>query len=105
MVVHRDAALNGKIPSIERLGAEPDKYFPYRYGHSLWTYIGQKWGDEVIGQILNSVPSVGVERAFRRELGVSFEELGDGWREDVQTRPVAGGRDDGSSARGSRCRC
>lgn len=82
----RDAALNGRIPSIERLGAEPDRYFPYRYGHSLWTFVGQRWGDEVIGQILNSVPSVGVERAFRRELGISFQELGDEWREDVQTR-------------------
>ena len=65
----RDAALNGRIPSIEQLGGQPDRYFPYRYGHSLWTFIGQKWGDEAIGQILNSVPSVGVERAFRRELG------------------------------------
>jgi Tol biopolymer transport system component len=82
----RDAALNGKIPSIEQLTNEPDKYFPYRYGQSLWTYVGQKWGDEAIGQIMNSVPSVGVEHAFRRELGVSFEELGTEWREDVQTR-------------------
>lgn len=82
----RDAALNGKIPTIKQLTNEPDKYFPYRYGHSLWTYIGQKWGDEVIGQIMASVPSAGVERAFRRELGVSFEDLGEEWREDVQTR-------------------
>ena len=82
----RDAALNGKIPTIEKLGDDPEKYFPYRYGHSVWSYIGQRWGDEVIGQIMNSVPTVGVERAFRRELGVSLDELGDGWREDVQTR-------------------
>jgi Tol biopolymer transport system component len=91
----RDAALNGKIPTIDKLGDEPDKYFPYRYGHSLWSYIGQKWGDEVIGQIMNAVPSVGVERAFRRELGVSFKDLGDEWREDVQTRllPAVGSMD------------
>jgi Tol biopolymer transport system component len=91
----RDAALNGKIPTIEQLGNEPDKYFPYRYGQSLWSYIGQKWGDEVIGQIMNSVPSVGVERAFRRELGVSLEDLGDEWREDLQTRllPAVGSMD------------
>ena len=82
----RDAALNGKIPTIKQLTDEPDKYFPYRFGHSLWTYIGQKWGDEAIGQIMNSVPTVGVERAFRRELGVSFEELGTEWREDLQSR-------------------
>ncbi|MDB4875678.1 MAG: surface antigen [Gemmatimonadetes bacterium] len=82
----RDAALNGKIPTIKQLTDDPDQYFPYRYGHSLWAYIGQKWGDEVIGQIMNAVPSVGVERAFRRELGISFEDLGDEWREDLQTR-------------------
>ena len=91
----RDAALNGKIPTIEQLNDNPDKYFPYRYGHSLWTYIGQKWGDEAIGQIMNSVPSVGVERAFRRELGISFEDLGREWREDLQTRllPAVGAMD------------
>jgi Tol biopolymer transport system component len=82
----RDAALNGRIPTLKQLTDDPDKYFPYRYGHSLWTFIGQKWGDEVIGQIMSSVPAVGVERAFRRELGVSLEDLGDEWREDVQTR-------------------
>ncbi|MGH7617159.1 MAG: TolB family protein, partial [Gemmatimonadaceae bacterium] len=81
----RDAALYGRIPTIQELTDDPDKYFPYRYGHSLWTYIGQRWGDEAIGQVMNSVPSVGVERAFRRELGVSFDELGDDWREDLQT--------------------
>jgi len=89
----RDAALFGKIPTIDQLTKEPDKYFPYRYGHSLWTFVGQKWGDEAIGQVMNSVPSVGVERAFRRELGVSFQDLGDEWREDLQTRllPPVGG--------------
>jgi len=46
----RDAALNGKIPTIEQLTDHPDKYFPYRYGHSLWTYIGQKWGDRSLGR-------------------------------------------------------
>jgi WD40 repeat protein len=86
----RDAALNGRIPPIEQLTDKPDKYFPYRYGHSLWTYIGQKWGDETIGQIMNAVPTVGVERAFKRELGISLEDLGDEWREDLQTKLLPG---------------
>ncbi|HEY4133014.1 MAG TPA: hypothetical protein VGM50_20530 [Gemmatimonadaceae bacterium] len=91
----RDAALNGKIPTIEQLDNDPDKYFPYRYGHSLWQYVGQRWGDEAIGQVMSAVPSVGVERAFRRELGVTFQELGDGWREDIQSRylPAVGTMD------------
>jgi Tol biopolymer transport system component len=91
----RDAALNGTIPTIAQLTDQPDKYFPYRYGHSLWAYIGQKYGDEVIGQIMTSVPTVGVQRAILRELGISLEDLGEAWREDVQARllPATGSMD------------
>jgi Tol biopolymer transport system component len=88
----RDAALNGHIPTIKQLTDQPDQYFPYRFGQSVWAYVARKWGDEVIGEIMSDVPSVGVERAFRRELGVSLEDLGREWKEDLQTRllpPVA----------------
>ena len=80
----RDAALNGKLPTIEQMTRYPQRYFPYRFGHSFWTFVGQKWGDEAIGQIMNAVPIVGVERAFKRELGVSLDEIGDEWREAIQ---------------------
>ncbi|HEY6219416.1 MAG TPA: hypothetical protein VIV65_05135 [Gemmatimonadaceae bacterium] len=82
----RDAALNGRVPTIKQLTDQPDDYFPYRYGHSFWTFIASKFGDEAIGQIMNSVPSVGVERAFMRELGESLDDLGEQWRESVQTK-------------------
>jgi hypothetical protein len=82
----RDAALNGKLPTVEQMTDYPDRFFPYRFGHAFWTFIGQKWGDEVVGQIMNAVPSVGVERAFRREIGLSLEDLGDEWREAMQTK-------------------
>ena len=86
----RDAALNGKLPSVDDMTDHPEHFFPYRYGHAFWTYIGQKWGDEAIGQIMNAVPSVGIERAFKRELGVSLADLGDEWKEDLQTRYLPG---------------
>jgi Tol biopolymer transport system component len=81
----RDAAINGNLPSIEQMTLRPDKYFPYRYGEALWEYVGHRWGDEIIGEIMNAVPNIGVERAFKRELGLSLEELSDEWRETMQT--------------------
>ncbi|MEK7400975.1 MAG: BamA/TamA family outer membrane protein [Gemmatimonadota bacterium] len=81
----RDAALNGKLPTIEQMTDSPNQFFPYRYGHAFWAFIGQKWGDEAIGQIMNAVPSVGVERAFRREIGTDLDDLGEEWRETMQT--------------------
>jgi len=82
----RDAALNGSIPTVEQMTEQPNRYFPYRFGHAFWTYIAERWGDEAIGQIMHAVPIVGVERAFRRELGITLEDLGDEWRESLQVK-------------------
>jgi len=80
----RDAAVEGQWPSIERLTYDP-RIFPYRFGHALFAYIGQRWGDETIGAILQGALTGGVERAFQRVLGVSLEQLSDEWRDAVQT--------------------
>jgi hypothetical protein len=84
--VMRDAALNGNIPSIKRMSERPDLYFPYRFGESVWQYVGRRWGDEVIGEIMQATPGLGVERAFRRYTGMDLEDLGEEWKEDVQQR-------------------
>ena len=84
--VMRDAALNGKIPTIEQMTDRPDLYFPYRYGEALWTYVAKRWGDEVIGEIMQATPSLGVGRGFRRYLGLDLEDLEEEWKEDVQQR-------------------
>ncbi len=82
----RDAALNGNFPSIEEMTERPNEFFPYRYGEALWEYIGKRWGDEAIGQILLATPNVGVERAIRRETGLSLEDLSDEWRDAMQEK-------------------
>src|SRR5688500_7316907 len=81
----RDAAMNGKLPTAKQMTMRPDLFFPYRFGHAFWTFVGKRWGDESIGQIMNAVPSVGVERAFKRELGVAIEDLAEEWKESLQT--------------------
>ena len=80
----RDAALEGNLPTLEQLTLDP-YIFPYRYGHSIWAYIGEKWGDEVIGEILQSSASSGIEAAMKRALGRSIEDLSNDWRDAVQT--------------------
>ena len=80
----RDAALEGHLPTIEEMTDDP-YIFPYRYGHALWAYIGEKWGDEVIGEILQASATSGIEAAFKRALGRSLEDLSNDWRDAVQT--------------------
>ncbi|MGH7657520.1 MAG: hypothetical protein ACREL6_04740, partial [Gemmatimonadales bacterium] len=89
----RDAALEGNLPTIDQLTHDP-RIFPYRFGHAILAYIGERWGDEAIGAILNSSVSGSLEGAFRRVIGLNFEQLGNQWRDAVQRKylPQVGDR-------------
>jgi Tol biopolymer transport system component len=86
----RDAALEGKLPSPEDFY----RVFPYRFGHALLAYIGQRWGDEAIGQITKLGSAGGVEAALQRVLGLSFPNLVAQWQDAVQKQylPEIGNR-------------
>ena len=56
----RDAAIENKLPTIDDL--DDPAYFPYRFGHAFWAYIGGRFGDDTIGRILRAVSRVGAER-------------------------------------------
>jgi hypothetical protein len=79
----RDAVLNGYMRDIREM-SERDDYLSYRFGQSLWAYIGEKWGDEVIGILLQKATRIGVERAFASTLGLSLQELSTEWLEEVR---------------------
>lgn len=77
----RSAVENGSLPSVRQMTDRPDKYFPYRYGEAFFRYIGERWGDAAIGEILESVTTAGIDRGFQRELGITLDQLSDQWRE------------------------
>lgn len=81
----RDAVLAGYLRSIEEMSRRDD-YLSYRFGQSLWTYVAAKWGDEVIGVLLQRAPRMGIARAFESTLGISLGELSDEWLESVRSR-------------------
>ncbi len=78
----RDAAVQGKIPTIHQLETDP-RIFPYRFGQALCAYIGQRWGDQVFGAILKGSRAGGLEAAFRRNIGLDYKQLSDQWRDAV----------------------
>src|SRR5919107_999557 len=90
----RDASLEGKLPTIEQMTVDPYEYFPYRFGHALWSYVAERWGDEAVGAILKATLAGGIEPAFRRTIGLTLDQLSDQWRDAVQKRylPEIGAR-------------
>ncbi len=76
----RDAALEGKLPTPQQFY----QFFPYRFGHALLSYIGDRWGDDAIGAITKTASAGTVEGAIRRVLGISFSQLVAQWQDAVQ---------------------
>ena len=93
----RDASLEGKLPTVEQMTLDPYTYFPYRFGHALWSYIGERWGDEAVGAILKATLAGGIDGAFRRTIGLTLDQLSTQWRDavlkkylpEIGTRPKA----------------
>jgi hypothetical protein len=80
----RDAVLNDSLPTVRELD-DPD-FFPYRYGEALWAYIGGRYGDEVVGDILKAAGYSGSPSgAFRDVLGISSEVLSENWHAAIRS--------------------
>ena len=72
----KDGILSGKINKLSRLEGEEATHA----GHSLWNYIGQVYGEEVIPQIIYLVSvSRSFESSFRFVLGKTTKELNQDW--------------------------
>ena len=79
----RDAALEGGLPDLAQLTGDR-RYSPYRFGHALWAYIAERWGEDAVGGLLRATADDGVGPAFRIVLGLSLAEVIDEWHAAVQ---------------------
>ena len=83
----RDAALHDRLPTIKRL-SDPE-YFPYRFGHAFWAYIGGRWGDGAIGQILAAAggmtgEGMGAVEAIELATGMDRDALSEAWHQSIR---------------------
>jgi WD40-like Beta Propeller Repeat/Peptidase of plants and bacteria len=80
----RDAARNEHLPDIKDL--DNPKYFPYRWGQAFWAYVGGRWGDEVIRDMLTRAARSGDARdAIEQVLGVKEKELSADWHAAIRS--------------------
>lgn len=80
----RDDLINDELPTIAQLTSDP-RLTPYRYGHALWSFIGERWGDGAVAQLLHSASISGVEAAFERVLGLSLARLSYEWHAAIRS--------------------
>jgi Tol biopolymer transport system component len=75
----REAARREKLPNVDQL--DNPKYFPYRYGQALWAYIGGKYGDRAVGQLLRGAGGRDADyrAAIKGILGIDTKTLSQEW--------------------------
>ncbi|MGH7571627.1 MAG: DPP IV N-terminal domain-containing protein [Gemmatimonadota bacterium] len=79
----RDGSMAGYLTSIDELSSVRDIRV-YRFGQALWYYIGTKYGDEKIGEIMQKAPLIGVSDAIQSSLNISLDKLSEDWLEAVR---------------------
>ncbi len=75
----RDGLTHGHLLSVEQLNNAFDIRV-YRLGQSLWHYIGETHGKEIVGKIFKSaVRSGSMEVALTKHLGIKLKQLTENW--------------------------
>ncbi len=79
----RDAALREKLPHIKDL--DSPLYFPYRWGHAFWAYVGAKYGDRAVASLIRSAANPRVDLAgLARQLGTDPDTLTADWHQAIR---------------------
>lgn len=81
----RDAVYYDDIPSIKDL-SKSSKYFPYRYGHSLWAYIAGRWGDDSVHDLYVASAKKGVKKGFKEVLEFPVDSVSTMWRNSIKNK-------------------
>ncbi len=72
------------LPTVAQMG-DPYRWFPYRYGQAFWAYLAGRYGDEIVGRLLETAGrSNDPELAMSRILGATMEELGEAWHKSLR---------------------
>ena len=81
----RDAAAHDKLPKVNELNNP--RYFPYRYGHAFWAYVGGRWGDEAVGRVLRSAGRNGDPiSAIQVTLAIDVDSLSSQWHQAIRSQ-------------------
>ena len=89
----RDAVRRDTMPTFKEL-ANPQKYFPYRYGQAYLAYIAGKYGDQSVTDLFKIGGSIGLKRAYFELFGMSPDSLTKEWAQATRDayRPLMKGR-------------
>jgi surface antigen Omp85-like protein/WD40 repeat protein len=79
----RDAQARDALPTLEKLSRDP-RYFPYRWGHAFWAYVGGRWGDLTVGRLFARATQLGLEAALQEVVGSDLKQFSEDWKAAIR---------------------
>jgi Tol biopolymer transport system component len=91
----RDAAGHDRLPTLKQL--KDPRYFPYRYGHALWSHLAERFGDGVFGKVLRTREKDAIKK-IEQVTGETSDQITTAWHgsideavPDAEARRAVGG--------------
>lgn len=81
----RDALQDDDLPSIKDL-SDSREYFPYRYGHSVWSFITNEWGDDKVIKLYVASAKEGMKKGFKNVLDISRDSVSTLWQNYIREK-------------------
>lgn len=79
----RDAARRNDLPTLKQLTTD-SRYFPYRYGHAFWAFVGARYGDDAVPRVFRAALSGGWDTGVTAALGVKPDSLSKLWHTAIR---------------------
>ncbi len=76
----RDAIIHDYFPTLEQMTFDQNTYFPYRWGHAFWSFVGRTFGDSLINPIFRETAKRGYDIALRRYVGMDEKSFSNMWK-------------------------
>src|SRR5215211_3954711 len=79
----RDALARDELPDLRQISRDP-RFFPYRWGHAFWSYVGGRWNDRTVGRLFTRGTALGLEVALQETLGLDDKAFSDLWKASIR---------------------
>jgi len=80
----RDVVMRDEIPTIDDVSSDT-RYFPYRFGQSIWAWIAGTYGDDIVPRLFRAALRTTIDDAFRVVLSSNEEKLSKGWADALRS--------------------
>ncbi|HEX6862123.1 MAG TPA: peptidase S9, partial [Thermoanaerobaculia bacterium] len=77
------ALARDELPDLRQISRDP-RFFPYRWGHAFWSYVGGRFNDRTVGRLFTRGVALGLDVALQETLGLDDKDFSELWKASIR---------------------